>query len=135
MKLKNIFSLLISSKGLRYKYENHVLKIGGLLTRTYKIDYVNSERQGSSNTDISMNGDTSQTSTTGTTSTTDDSKSSDTTQLPFLGSIPILGKLFSTSGDSIDKTELVIMVKPTILRSSQDMQVVKDILLNLIGFE
>ena len=59
MKLKNIFSLLISSKGLRYKYENHVLKIGGLLTRTYKIDYVNSERQGSSNTDISMNGDTS----------------------------------------------------------------------------
>jgi len=64
-----------------------------------------------------------------------ENKSSDTTQLPFLGSIPILGKLFSTSGDSIDKTELVIMVKPTILRSSQDMQVVKDVLLNLIGFE
>ncbi len=58
MKLKNIFSLLISSKGLRYKYENHVLKIGGLITRTFKIDYVNSERKGSSNTDISMNGDT-----------------------------------------------------------------------------
>ena len=58
MKLKNIFSLLISSKGLRYKYENHILKIGGLITRTFKIDYVNSERKGSSNTDISMNGDT-----------------------------------------------------------------------------
>jgi general secretion pathway protein D len=64
-----------------------------------------------------------------------ENKSSDTTKLPFLGSIPILGKLFSTSGDSIDKTELVIMVKPTILRSSQDTQVITDILLNLIGFE
>ena len=64
-----------------------------------------------------------------------ENKSSDSTQLPFLGSIPILGKLFSTSGDSIDKTELVIMVKPTILKSSQDTQVVTDILLNLIGFE
>jgi len=64
-----------------------------------------------------------------------ENKSSDETQLPFLGSIPILGKLFSTSGDSIDKTELVIMVKPTILRSSQDSRLVTDALLNLIDFK
>jgi len=57
MKLNDIFKLLISSKGLQYKYDKNVLKISGLLTRTFKIDYVNSERQGSSNTDISMNGD------------------------------------------------------------------------------
>jgi len=57
MKLKDIFNLLISSKGLQYKYDKNVLKISGLITRTFKIDYVNSERKGSSNTDISMNGD------------------------------------------------------------------------------
>ncbi len=75
MKLKDIFSLLISSKGLRYKYENHILKIAGLLTRTYKIDYVNSERKGSSNTDISMNGDTGE-ETSGATTESDDGKAS-----------------------------------------------------------
>ncbi len=58
MKLNDIFKLLISSKGLQYKYDRNVLKISGLITRTFKIDYVNSERSGSSNTDISMNGDT-----------------------------------------------------------------------------
>jgi len=57
MKLNEIFKLLISSKGLQYKYDKNVLKISGLITRTFKIDYVNSERKGSSNTDISMNGD------------------------------------------------------------------------------
>jgi general secretion pathway protein D len=57
MKLDDIFKLLISSKGLMYKYDKNVLKISGLITRTFKIDYVNSERKGSSNTDISMNGD------------------------------------------------------------------------------
>jgi general secretion pathway protein D len=52
-----------------------------------------------------------------------------------LGSIPILGHLFSTSGDSIDKTELVIMVKPTILRSSEDTRIVTDTLLDIINFK
>jgi len=59
MKLNDIFKLLIASKGLQYKYDKNVLKISGLITRTFKIDYVNSERKGSSNTDISMNGDSS----------------------------------------------------------------------------
>jgi len=57
MRLDDIFKLLISSKGLQYRYDRKVLKISGLITRTFKIDYVNSERRGSSNTDISMNGD------------------------------------------------------------------------------
>ena len=77
MKLDDIFSLLIGSKGLRYKYQNHILKIGGLLTRTFKIDYVNSERQGSSNTDISLNGDTS---TVTTIEVQDDNKFSNNSQ-------------------------------------------------------
>jgi len=57
MKLKDIFSLLVSSKGLQYSYRNNILKISGLITRTFKIDYVNTERSGSSNTDVSLNGD------------------------------------------------------------------------------
>jgi len=64
-----------------------------------------------------------------------ENKSNDKSQLPFLGSIPILGKLFSTASDSIDKTELVIMVKPTILSSSVDAHIVTDALLNLINFQ
>jgi general secretion pathway protein D len=58
MQLSSIFNLLISSKGLEYKFQDQVLKIKGLITRTFKVDYVNSERQGSSNTDISLSGDT-----------------------------------------------------------------------------
>jgi general secretion pathway protein D len=54
--------------------------------------------------------------------------------IPFLGSIPILGKLFSTQGESIDKTELVIVVKPTIITSDSDARIVTDALLNLIDF-
>lgn len=80
MKLKNIFDLLISSKGLQYQYRSNVLKISGLVTRTFKIDYVNTQRSGSSNTDVSLNGDSnpsvgSATQQTGTT-TDDDSVTS-----------------------------------------------------------
>jgi general secretion pathway protein D len=61
-------------------------------------------------------------------------KSLDKTMIPLLGSIPLLGKLFSTQGESIDKTELVIMVKPTIITSDSDARIVTDTLLNLINF-
>jgi len=61
-------------------------------------------------------------------------KSLDKTMIPFLGSIPVLGKLFSTQGESIDKTELVILVKPTIITSDSDARMVTDTLLDLINF-
>lgn len=63
-----------------------------------------------------------------------ENKSRDETKIPLLGSIPILGRLFSTDGDSIDKTELVIMVKPTIISTNQDAKVITDALLNLMNF-
>ena len=63
-----------------------------------------------------------------------ENKSRDETKIPFLGSIPILGRLFSTDGDSIDKTELAIMVKPTIISTHQDAKIITEALLNLIHF-
>ena len=64
-----------------------------------------------------------------------ENKSRDETKIPFLGSIPILGRLFSTDGDSIDKTELAIMVKPTILSTNEDAKVITEALLNLMNFK
>ena len=58
MTLDEIFDVLISSKGLDYEYDNKLLTISGLKTKTFKIDYVNTERAGVSNTDISLTGDT-----------------------------------------------------------------------------
>lgn len=63
-----------------------------------------------------------------------ENKSRDETKIPFLGSIPIVGRLFSTDGDSIDKTELVIMVKPTIISTDTDAKVITEALLNLMNF-
>jgi len=62
-------------------------------------------------------------------------KSRDETKIPFLADIPILGKLFSTAGDSIDKTELVILVKPTIISNSADAAIVTEALLDLMNFK
>lgn len=61
MSLEEIFDVLIASKGLEYTYEKNMLQISGLTTRTFKIDYVNTERSGSSNTDISLTGDSATT--------------------------------------------------------------------------
>jgi len=62
-------------------------------------------------------------------------KSKDDTKIPLLGELPILKHLFSTNGESIDKTELVIMVKPTILSTVNDASAVTEALLDLINFE
>ena len=64
-----------------------------------------------------------------------ENKSRDETKIPFLGSIPILGRLFSTDGDSVDKTELAIMVKPTIISTNEDAKVITEALLNLMNFK
>ncbi len=60
MRLDEIFDVLISAKGLDYDFDNNLLTISGLKTKTFKIDYVNTERSGVSNTDISLTGDTSE---------------------------------------------------------------------------
>ncbi len=57
MTLQEVFDVLIESKGLNFEYDKNLLSVSGLLTRTFKIDYVNTERSGTSNTDISLSGD------------------------------------------------------------------------------
>lgn len=57
MSLDEIFNILISIRGLDYRYDNNLLQISGLKTKTFRVDYVNSERSGVSNTDISLSGD------------------------------------------------------------------------------
>ncbi|RUM66897.1 MAG: pilus (MSHA type) biogenesis protein MshL, partial [Sulfurospirillum sp.] len=46
MRLNEIFDVLISAKGLDYDFDNRLLTISGLKTKTFKIDYVNTERSG-----------------------------------------------------------------------------------------
>ncbi len=60
-RLDDIFDILIAAKGLSYDYDHGVLTINGLKTKTFKIDYVNTQRSGSSNMDISLTGETSDT--------------------------------------------------------------------------
>ncbi len=57
MALNEIFDVLVASKGLDFDYSKNVLKISGLLTKTFKIDYVTTSRVSKSNTDISLTGD------------------------------------------------------------------------------
>ena len=61
-------------------------------------------------------------------------KTQDETKIPLLGDIPIIKHLFSNTGDSIEKKELVILIKPTILRNSNDAKIVTDALLELVEF-
>ena len=40
--------------------------------------------------------------------------------VPVLGEVPVLGNLFRTQGDRIDKTELVVLIKTTVLKNAFD---------------
>jgi general secretion pathway protein D len=58
MTLNEIFDTLVKSKGLSYSYQKKLLNISGIRTKTFKLDYISTNRQGSSSTDISLTGDT-----------------------------------------------------------------------------
>ena len=55
-----------------------------------------------------------------------ENKSETVTKIPFLGSIPILGYLFKTTSKGFDRTELVIMVTPHIIRNTQQIDEMRD---------
>jgi general secretion pathway protein D len=64
-----------------------------------------------------------------------ENKSKDESKIPLLGDIPYVKNLFSTNSDSVFRTELVILVKPTILSTSEDTKVVTDAILELLNFQ
>lgn len=45
-----------------------------------------------------------------------------TRKVPVLGSIPVLGRLFRTDGTKLEKTNLMIFIKPTIMRDQKVLQ-------------
>ena len=51
-----------------------------------------------------------------------ENKSSNANSVPFFGSLPVIGHLFRSDSDSSDKTELVIMVTPRIIRNVSEWQ-------------
>ena len=47
-------------------------------------------------------------------------------KIPFLGDIPVVGNLFKSKGKSREKTNLMIFIRPTILRSAEDARTMTD---------
>ncbi|MBE9538973.1 MAG: type II secretion system protein GspD, partial [Proteobacteria bacterium] len=45
-----------------------------------------------------------------------------TQKLPFLGDIPFLGRLFRSDAEKITKTNLLIFIRPTIIRDEEQME-------------
>lgn len=54
MSLDEVFELLISDNDLYYEYNKNFLKISALKTKTFKVDYITSVRQGTANIDASV---------------------------------------------------------------------------------
>jgi general secretion pathway protein D len=49
-----------------------------------------------------------------------DRKSRSRTGIPFLMDIPVLGRLFGRTSDEVDRTELIMLVTPRVIRNIQD---------------
>jgi general secretion pathway protein D len=62
--LDDILQLLLVDKELFYEHKNHIIKIYGLHSQTFEIDYVNSTRGVTSNTDVSLSANQSTTTST-----------------------------------------------------------------------
>ena len=50
----------------------------------------------------------------------DDNESRTLEKVPFLGDIPVIGELFKSRGRSKVKTNLMVFIRPTILRNAAD---------------
>jgi len=55
-----------------------------------------------------------------------ENKSQTVTRVPLLGSIPILGYLFKTTSKGFDRTELVIMITPHIIRNTRQIDEMRE---------
>ena len=46
MTLQEIFDILLKDNNLEYSFDDNVLKVNGIITKTFKIDYITSDRTG-----------------------------------------------------------------------------------------
>jgi MSHA biogenesis protein MshL len=53
-------------------------------------------------------------------------RSSSRSQLPGVGSLPVAGELFGSTNRASDKSELVILIKPTVVRSDEQFDALRD---------
>ena len=56
-------------------------------------------------------------------------------KVPILGDIPIVGKLFQSKGNSRNKTNLMVFLRPTIIRTALDAQSLTEERLNQVRVE
>ena len=56
--IEHIFDVLISRNNLHYKLENDILTVSHVMTKSFKVDYIDSTRTGNSNTDVIISGST-----------------------------------------------------------------------------
>ena len=56
-------------------------------------------------------------------------------KVPILGDIPVVGKLFQSKGNSRNKTNLMVFLRPTIIRTALDAQSLTEERLNQIRAE
>ena len=54
MSLYEVFDLLLKENNLNYEYKKNLLKVTALLTKTYKLDYITSVRQGTATLNASV---------------------------------------------------------------------------------
>ncbi len=59
-----------------------------------------------------------------------ENKSTSASHIPFLGELPIIGHLFRKDLEESDKTELVVLVTPKIVKSTQDWEQIKQNFIN-----
>lgn len=72
LSLDEIFEILISDNDLYYEYSKNFLKISALQTKTFKIDYITSIRQGTANLNASVDATITEGGTTETSAATGD---------------------------------------------------------------
>ena len=62
-----------------------------------------------------------------------ENKSTTNTKVPVLGDLPFVRHLFSSSQDSTNKTELIVLIKPTILNSVEESNSITNSFKNLLS--
>lgn len=77
MHINGIFDLLIKEQGLDYDFSNSILKVQGLNTRTFKLDYITSVRKGSAITKANVESQASSSSDSSSSSSSSSSSDSD----------------------------------------------------------